>query len=153
MFKCSQLRPYGAVPQSAASLRGPRPAAPSSGGPRPFSSTPLPLVGPPPRRSGARESGVPPFGAGLFCRLTPSRLNGGLGALAPAVGGRGPFPDRRPPRSGPLPRPRPPFSLEGSRVQQRQFKIEIQSLSRFPLSRDVRLCLRFQIDERPLMPS
>ena len=50
--------PLRVVAQSAPSLGAPAPALPSSGGPRPSSSTPLPLVGPPPRRSGARESGV-----------------------------------------------------------------------------------------------
>ena len=61
--------PYGVVAQFAPSLWGPRPNAPSSGGPRPSSSRPLHKVAPPPRWSGARDIGVPPFGTGLFCRL------------------------------------------------------------------------------------
>lgn len=86
-LRAAFLVPFGAVPQSAASLRGPRPFAPSSGGPRPSSSRPLPTVAPPPRWSGAGDIGVPLRGA--FCRLTPCLLYGAWGLSPPRPSGGG----------------------------------------------------------------
>lgn len=60
--------------------RGPRPYASVVGGPPPLLLHPAPMVAPPPRRSGARESGVPPLGAGLFCRLAPWGFNAATAA-------------------------------------------------------------------------
>lgn len=80
-LRAAYFVPFGAVPQSAASLWGPRPNAPSSGGPRPSSSRPLPSVAPPPRWSGARDIGVPLRGA--FYRLTPCLLIGAWGLTPP----------------------------------------------------------------------
>lgn len=58
---------------------GPRPALDGSGGPRPFSLAPLPLVAP---RRGGRGYGrvVSAFG-GLFCRLTRGRASTGARGL------------------------------------------------------------------------
>lgn len=76
-------RPWGRVTQSASSpaRRGlhsftPRP---SRGAP----VIPLRYATPPPWSSGARESGVPPYGAGRFCRLPRGGLLCGLGAMRP----------------------------------------------------------------------
>lgn len=77
--------PYGAVPQFAASLWGPRPNAPSSGGPRPFSSSPLPTVAPPPRWSGARDIGIWGTSPQAFLSADALGVKCGLGAMHPRL--------------------------------------------------------------------
>ena len=61
--------PYRGRGAIRAVAMGPPPQCSVLGGPPPLLVPPAPKVAPPPRWSGARDIGVPPFGTGLFCRL------------------------------------------------------------------------------------
>ena len=154
---------YGRGGGSRAVLRmGPQlPTLVSVGGPRCPSSSPLlAMLAPPPRWSGAMESGVPRCARGFFVGYRQQVFKGARGLSAPrafslgrssalGVASQGLLssplgcralcyrtPEAFRPQRPRYARPQPPFRLAVVRTLLRSFKIERQNLSCYPLSHD-----------------